>query len=87
MEALVWLSEEANRCARCNTWVWQWQYEDDDGVWHNHPHDQIDREADFWTCVGCKEMDGLLDSATDGGQERLPNGLQVRWFPRVYIDD
>ncbi len=79
MKAMVWQREEGQRCKRCGTYTWEWQYQDDDGKWHTRRDATI--EADFWTCVGCRDMDSLFDHATSSGRDKLPHGLQVRWFP------
>ncbi len=80
-KALVWLYEEGQRCGRCNTYTWEWQYQDNDGNWRMR--DDVHREADLWTCVGCHEMDTLHDHATGGGRQPLGHGSQVRWFPKT----
>lgn len=76
-KALVAHAEQP--CSRCGTYSWEWQYQDEEGGWHRRK--DAPWEADYWTCMGCKEFDGLMHAATDGGRQQAAHGLQVRWFP------
>ena len=76
MKALVWYDEQGQLCRHCGTYTWEWQYQDAEGVWQRR--DDIAREADYWTCMGCREMQPLQRQAKEHGGA----GVQVRWFPR-----
>lgn len=72
------MEEETQRCRRCGTYTWEWQYLDEQGKWQMRR--DIHREADVWTCFGCKGMDEVLETLSHRGKV---HGAQVRWFPRA----
>ena len=63
--ALVWQKMQRSKCSRCGTWDWEW--DENPSAW----------VADFWTCQGCKQVDGAHDRLHD---KQKKDGMQVRLF-------